>query len=827
MATTTYTVKKGDTLSEIAQRYPNDISGNTIWERVQTLVKINNIKDANYIVVGQVLKFTSNGSSSATASTTSRAVVDVFGLQSNTDRTMYATWTWSKENTENYQVIWYYDTGDNVWFIGNDSEVKDNQCTYSAPSNALRVKFKVKPLSKKKTVNNSETTYWTASWSTEKTYSFSDNPPTAPDVPTVKIEKYKLTATLDNLDLNATGIQFQIVKNDQTVFKTGTALIVTGHAAYSCTVDAGNQYKVRCRSYRGDIYSDWSNYSANENTIPSAPSGIKTCRATSETSVYLEWSATTAATSYDIEYATKRDYFDGSDQTNNVTGIESTHYEKTGLESGQEYFFRIRAVNEKGHSAWSTIKSIVIGKKPIAPTTWSSTTKAIVGDPLTLYWIHNSEDGSSQTYAELEMYVNGIMETYTIKNSTNEDEKDKTSSYAIDTSKYVEGTVIQWRVRTAGITKTFGDWSIQRTVDVFAPATLELTVTNVNGGSVETLTSFPFYVSGLAGPRTQLPIGYHLSIVSNEIYETVDRVGNFKMVNKGEEVYGKYFDTSDPLLVELSASNLDLENNVSYTVLCIASMNSGLTAQSQCEFKVAWTDEEYEPNLEIGIDKEAYTASIHPYCRDISGRLVEGVMLSVYRREFDGGFTEIASEIDNASNIYVTDPHPALDYARYRVVATSKDTGAVSFYDPPGYPVACKSVILQWDEAWSSFDASEESEMEQPVWSGSLLRLPYNIDVSDDSSPDVSLVEYIGRKHPVGYYGTQRGVSSTWKVEIEKSDEETLYALRRLQNWMGDVYVREPSGSGYWAHLTVSFSQTHCKLTIPVTLSITRVEGGM
>ena len=44
---------------------------------------------------------------------------------------------------------------------------------------------------------------------------------------------------------------------------------------------------------------------------------------------------------------------------------------------------------------------------------------------------------------------------------------------------------------------------------------------------------------------------------------------------------------------------------------------------------------------------------------------------------------------------------------------------------------------------------------------------------------------------------------------------------------MGDVYVREPSGSGYWANVSVSFSQTHCETVIPVTLNITRVEGGI
>ena len=71
------------------------------------------------------------------------------------------------------------------------------------------------------------------------------------------------------------------------------------------------------------------------------------------------------------------------------------------------------------------------------------------------------------------------------------------------------------------------------------------------------------------------------------------------------------------------------------------------------------------------------------------------------------------------------------------------------------------------------------------------------------------------------------GTSSSWSVEIDKNDIDTLYALRRLARWTGDVYVREPSGSGYWANINVSFSQTHCKLIIPVKLEINRVVGGV
>ena len=876
---TTYTVKKGDTLSEIAVKHGTTTS---------KLAAINGIKNVNLIYVGQVLKLTGSASSGSSKKKTnsSKAVIKAFGLQSDTDNTLFATWTWSKSHTENYKVMWYYDTGDGVWFVGNDSTSEYKQCTYSIPSNANRVKFKVKPISTKHKVNDKEVSYWTASWSTEKIYSVKSNPPVKPPTPNVEIKDYTLTMELDNLDVNATYIQFQIVKNDSTVYKYGRSVIKTGHASYSCKVAAGNDYKVRCRSNKGKEYSDWSEYSSNVGTKPSAPKEIIELRALSDTSVYIDWTNVKNSKSYEVQYTTKKAYFDSNTAEVKSVSVESVvgHAEITGMESGEEYFFRVKAINDEGDSAWCPIKSIVLGKAPAAPTTWSSTTTVIAGGPLNLYWVHNSEDGSSQTYAELELIIGGTTETYTVKNSTDEEEKDKTSVYSIDASEYVEGTKIEWRVRTAGITKTYGDWSVQRTIDIYAPPTLELNVTNVNGEPLEILESFPFYISGLAGPNTQAPIGYHVTISANEAYETVDNVGEFKMVNQGESIYSKYFDITEDLTLELSASHVNLENNISYTVACTVSMNSGLTTEATSEFTVEWTDEQYEPNAEITIDEDTFSASIRPYCEeeiitfykvtkdadtyittteeidDISGveiegvftttgeqvfygvtatdeelyyyeskeiNLVEDITLSVYRREFNGGFTELATGVVNTRNTFITDPHPALDYARYRIVAISNTTGTVSYYDMPGVPVGGKAVVIQWDEEWTSFETSNEDALEKPPWSGSMLLLPYNIDVSESNTTDVQFIEYIGRTHPVSYYGTQLGETSTWNVSIEKSDEETVYALRRLAVWMGDVYVREPSGSGYWANIAVSFSQKHCDLIIPVTLNIKRVEGGI
>lgn len=886
------TVERGDTLTQIAVDYAGGYS------KYKQLAAINNISNPNLIFVGQKIYLTSSGAPSSGSSSTNsnKPTIKQFGLMSSeTDSdVLFATWDWSKSNTESYKVLWTYDTGNGVWFEGSNSSITVDadapemarQSTFSVPQNARKVQFKVKPISKKKTTNNKETSYWEAQWSDVKTYTDA-TPLTTPGAPSVVIEKYQLTATLDNVTIDATGIEFEVVKdNAAKSFRTGKAQIVTGHVSYSCTVDAGSEYKVRCRAYKGSDYSDWSPYSNNEGAMPAAPSGITSIKAASKTSVYLEWASVKSADFYDIEYTTKERYFDNSDQVTQKNGIEGTHFEFTGLESGQEYFFRVRAGRYEANdrSAWCEPKSVRIGDDPAAPTTWSSTTTAVVGEALNLYWVHNSADGSSQTYAELELTIGGKTETHTIKNDRSEDEKDKTSVYPIVTTGYSEGTKILWRVRTAGVTLVYGEWSVQREVDIYAPPTLQLSLTDSENNSLETVTAFPVHIHGLAGPNTQAPLSYHVKITSNEVYETVDNAGNPRTVNRGEEVYSRHFDISTPLNVILSAGDIDLENNVAYTLNCVVAMNSGLTAEATKEFNVTWEDVVYIPNAEVSIDKDTYTASIRPYCErsyilirpvefrdniyevvdDIIDRAfgdlvpnawadgqypvyygttdlgedtyfcyievterVEEVMLSVYRREFDGRFTELAVNLDNDKFTTITDPHPSLDYARYRIVAISKTTGAVSFYDPPGVPVGGIAAIIQWDEAWTSFETSEESSaLVQPPWSGSLLKLPYNIDVSDSSQPDVALVEYIGRPHPVAIYGTQRGATSNWSMVIPKTDIETLYALRRLSNWMGNVYVREPSGSGYWANIKVSFSQKHKDVVIPVTLNVSRVEGG-
>ena len=782
------------------------------------------------------------------------ANVTHFGIQSGTENTLYAAWTWDKQNTENYEVRWWYATGDGVAFGPQESTTEFKNSTYTFPDNATKVWFHVRPMAKKRNVNGKETAYWTATWSTAKYFYKENLPPVTPtSAPEVKIENFNLISTVTGLEESrANVVQFQIVRDNTKVYKTEKVPISTGYASFSCTVAAGSEYKVRHRTVRYNDksktteVSEWGPYSSNAKTKPYAPYDLwirsEGVSESGKYEVYLQWPVSKTAEYYKIQYTTDIRYFDDSSMvTETQTDWAVDHWTLTDFEQGDEYFFRIKAVNEVGESDWSsTIVSLRVGEPPNPPTTWSSTTKAVIGrDPVIFYWIHNPKDGSTERWAEVEVRKNdGERITVQIPKSQDPEDKNKTSScrYVIDSlapgnpedfvdKEAREDDVIKWRVRTKGASETWGEWSVQRTVDVYSPPTLELRVTNSKGEDIDTVTSFPLYISATAEPATQKPLSYHLTIANDNLHTTVDELGNEKTVTPGEIIYSQYFDINDSLDIQLFPGDINLDNNVSYTVRCAVAMDSGLTANSVCGFDVAWQEEYYSPNAEIGLNDDNISVYICPYCEDDDGNLVENTLLSIYRREFDGTFVKIMTDIPNNRYTYVTDPHPSLDYARYRIVATSTKTGAVSYYDMPGYPVNEKAIILQWDEDWTNFETTTEDILSNQPWSGSLLKLPYNIDVSNSYSPDVTAIKYIGRRHPVSYYGTHVGETATWNVEIEANDEETLYALRRLSIWMGDVYVREPSGTGYWANVNVSFSQKHCGLTIPVTLNITRVEG--
>lgn len=973
-------------------------------------------------------------------------------LQSGTSYTVFATWAWSESNTENYQVFWEYDSGDGVWFVGNDSTTQYKQSTYSVPSNAFRVRFRVKPIAKKEKKGNTEKPYWNGIFSSatlieipqsgesmpapstprveiagrtlkivldnisltdgpthvrfdivknnkvksdkvydakistrqasysysveagaeykvrarcirkitsgpfkginvyspwsdysdnvsaplisppetpsisvngqkltmsvnvynepkakkvrfhlvqdnttdvtiggkttvdvtikknyaeytltvpyghvykaqakllgddqQSTYSeYSENSPvtqeamSTPSAPSVEIKNLRLTASVSVYDdKNPTYAIFEIIQNNKTSFKkSGKINIVTNFVSFSWDVTPGSEYKVHVMYGNSKQASDWSQYSSSVSTGPANITGSITAKAESDTSVRLTWTKATSATSYEVQYTDTKDYFDKSpDNVQSMTVEGVTTAIVTGLDTGKVWYFRVRATNEQGSSGWTSIASCRIGMKPTAPTTWSYTSTVSIGQDAVLNWVHNCEDGSDQTSAQVRLTINGTANTFNVSG--------KTSVYRIKTGAYKDGTIIYWEVRTKGAMTAdsyFSPWSTKRQITIYSPVTVNVslftennwrwdpfefavdTIYTAKGDGLTPLTDglvrhLPIYISATAYPSTQKLISFALSIVATEAYDTLDDYGLPAHVQKGTEVYKKFFTglTTNGISVALTAGDVILESNMTYTVKAVAAMSSGLSGEGTADFTIAWQSDDIEPSAEITVDTNTMSAYIHPFCDNGYA----DALLSVYRREYDGTLTPIAVNIDANEDTTVVDPHPSLDFARYRITALSKINGLISFTDMPGEEVGCTSIVIQWDEEWAPFDYTGLGLFSEPPYSGSMLVLPYNIDVQNNVNRDVSLVNYIGRSNPVSYYGTQRGETASWSSDIPATDVETLYQIRRLAQYAGDVYVREPSGIGYWANVTVNYKIEHTKTIVPVTLDIKRVDGGM
>lgn len=648
------------------------------------------------------------------------------------------------------------------------------------------------------------------------------------------------------------------------------------------TTGTGKKKKTVTKKY--SYWSEYSDYTDNVETAPLPPTNFNVS-VKSETSILLSWTKSTTASHYIIHYASDLDELkkeSGESYKTQNTDDNCSSYILGGLETGKIWYFRIQSVNSSNVESvkYTDVLQCVLGSEPEAPTTWSSVSVAYIGEKVKLYWVHNTEDGSPQVKANIEGVIDGtVVLNETVNNTKDEygEYSDETSVYELDTSSYKDSDEFMWRIRTMGVTNKYGDWSVQRSIRLYEKPSLLINTYDSNGDQTDIVDQFPINLKLSTGPATQTPIGYNISIISTETYTAVNDTGNTTYVNTDEEVFSKYIEgngLSSDVSLTLLPSDIDIQNGITYKITGTASFDSGLTANcpepenDPTTFIVAISDEQYDINAVVDYNEDDFTANISPYCTlsetsgleflvdgdgdylcDKNGYFLvgvfspnnnteddeseeesdiidyaEGVTLSVYRRTANGKYVAIETNIPNDGTI-VTDPHPSLDYGRYRVVATSDSTGAISYEDIIE-PIGESSIIIQWNEEWIDFDGEDEDD-ETPIWSGSMVKLPYNIDISESNSLDVSLVSYIGRERPVSYYGTQLGESSSWTCEIAKEDSETLYQLRRLAAYQGDVYVREPSGLGFWAQVSVSFNLKHKSTTVPVTLNIKPVEGGM
>ena len=785
-------------------------------------------------------------------------------LTTGGDHELYAEWKHAKwRQATGYTYDWEYASTSKGkgWLPGSSgtANIDDVQVgkgnlfrhEWTAPDDAYKARCRIMPVSKTKTTSYSTSSksktvnvtkmYFSSAWTGYKEHDFrNDKLPT----PTIEVKMEDSTATVeiecDDDDCRLATVEASVRNGKDSagnwkyvVRKKLADKSCPKKGSYTFTVTKGETWyfrafcSVTASATKGD--SAWTSRVSGQ-SLPATPAS-PAVSATGSTSAKMTWSAAGGASTYTVQYvADSSAYFDSNpDDVRETDGINGTTFLPADLESGHTWYFRVKAVNDTGDGSWSNVVSTVLATVPDAPTTFDTEPAFLRTDTARFRWIHNSEDQSEQTAAQVMFTVNG---------------NDTTVSVATDEflelamSRFADGDSVTWKVRTKGAHAEYSPWSIARTFSTYDKPTLSCTVrqTSGEGDTVDEsnpLTSFPLAIVLDAAGGGGAVAGYHVTVQAAEPNSYVDDYGFERYMGVGEIAYqADYHVSEDPFTAIVDAgSGANLRDGCVYEVTADVAMQSGLRTTSEpWRFLVDWDVEVPEPTMTVAFDRDALTADIIPACYEVDEEgsptetLREGVTLSVYRIDDDGTLVLLRSGIENDGAAVITDPHAQFGECWYHVVATDTATRVCNFFDhydeSPHH-----TCVIQWDENWQVGVDEDDLGDRDYDYSGMMIDGIYNLGLEEAGDAEAEDVEYIGRAHPVSYYGTQERYEARFEVEFPKEDKETLSKARRLIALRDDAYVREPYGAGYWAHIaTPSLSRSHDSLGYRLSFTARRVD---
>ncbi len=182
---------------------------------------------------------------------------------------------------------------------------------------------------------------------------------------------------------NETG--FRIERRTSGGSYTQIATVGANVTTYSNTgLQNNTTYYYRVRAYNSTADSAYSNESsATTGAVPSAPSNL-TAATVSSSQINLSWKDNS---NNELGFKIERKTAGGSYVQIAALGANTTAYSDTGLSSNTTYYYRVRAYNAVGNSAYSNETTVATGV-PAAPTKLTAT--AVSRDKIMLTWMDNA-----------------------------------------------------------------------------------------------------------------------------------------------------------------------------------------------------------------------------------------------------------------------------------------------------------------------------------------------------------------------------------------------------------------------------------------------------
>lgn len=237
-------------------------------------------------------------------------------------------------------------------------------------------------------------------------------------------------------------------------------------------IGANHRYAYRVRARNGAGTSGYST-SGYIYTTPAAPTAVNLSKTSSTTVSVSVSGAAPWATAYEVQYR-----MGGGSWQNSSTNVTSWPYSHSPGAGTVRY--RVRAKCGSLYSGWRESGDITTIVAPLAPSVTVDRQVYTYGSSVTVKWVRNHPDGTSQTSAQVEL-SGAASGTYDVAGAA--------SSYTL--ARLADGSY-SVRVRTKGLYDGWGAWSSPTAFRIATAPTAVITYPAIDGDAVEVV---PFEVS--------------------------------------------------------------------------------------------------------------------------------------------------------------------------------------------------------------------------------------------------------------------------------------------------------------------------------------------
>ena len=518
----------------------------------------------------------------------------------------------------------------------------------------------------------------------------------------------------------------------------------------------------------------------------------------------LNW---TEADGAQLSWSEHSDAWGSTDEpdTYDVSKANGSNWNISGLETGQDWFVRVRFYkgSEEGrvYGPWSDMITVPLKSQPTIPALMLSEDNITEDGSFTASWAYSSADNQPQAMAELCLATRddqGVL-------SYGEPFISVASQQFVNLTPAAFGGVSgETYLLCVRVTSTAGEksegWSAPAPITIaelptisidsttFEERTITIDAEEQLTETVNALVELPFtaIVTGAGeGGTTRITFeraeDYHVDRpdetdfngFEGEVVALAEMVGEGEMSITGETLIGH------------------LDDGARYKMIAEVIDSLGQSIESEIDFMVIWDHQALKPGATVTMDYERNAAIITPIAP--SGA-AETDRVDIYRLSADK--PELIYPDAEFGTTYV-DPYPAIgEHGGHRIVTRTANGDYITTAEDGGET-----------PAWLDLRA-EEGDFIETIYGiidfdGRSVPLMYDVDVDNDFEKEFRETKYLGGAIRGDW---NAGVSRTGTITtnlINLLDEDQVEDWRRLARHEGICHIRTVDGSSFNANIQV------------------------